>query len=112
MMFPAAVLRHRVDGEIAPAQIVLELHVGRELGGETAIPRRHLALQARQRMFFLGLRMQENREVAAHGNETRALELARRRADHDPVALGHFAPEQPVPNRATHQVHLHGAHVN
>ena len=56
------VLRHRVDGEIAPPQIVLELHVGRELGGEAAIPRRHLALQARERVFFLGLRMQEHRE--------------------------------------------------
>ena len=106
------VLGHGVDGEIAPPQVVLERHVGRELGGEAAIARRHLALQARQRVFFLGLRMQEHREIAAHGNEPGALELGRRRADHHPVALGHLAPEQPVPNRAAHQVHLHGAHVN
>ena len=112
MMLPASSSRHGVDGEIAALEIVLELHVRRELGGEAAIAGRHLALQARERVFFLGFRVQEHREVAAHGNESRAFELGRRRADHDPVALGHLAPEQPVPNRAAHQVHLHGAHVN
>ncbi len=112
MMAAGVVLRHGVDGEIAAPEVVLELHVRRELGREAAIAGRHLALQARERVFFLGLRMQEHREIASDGNESRARELGRRGADHHPVALGHLAPEQPVPNRAAHQVHLHGAHVN
>ena len=61
-MLPASSCGHGVDGEIAPPQIVFELHVRRELGGEAAIAGADLALQARERVFFLGFRVQEHRE--------------------------------------------------
>ncbi len=102
------VLRHGIDGEVAAPEVVLEFDVRRELGGEAAVARAHLALGARQRVFFLGLGMQEYREIAAHGNVSGAFELSRRGAHDHPVPLGHLATEQAIPDRAAHQVHLHG----
>ena len=62
MMFPAASSAIALMVRSRRAQVVFERHVGRELGGEAAVTRRHLALEARERMFFLGLRVQEDRE--------------------------------------------------
>ncbi len=57
-------LGHGVDGEVAPLQVLLQGHVGREQRGEAAIAGRDLALEARQRVLLVRLRMQEHREFA------------------------------------------------
>jgi hypothetical protein len=106
------VLGHCIDREIAAAQIVFEFHVRREFGRESAIAGAGLALEARERVLFLGFRVQENGKIPPDGNESRPLELGRRRAHDDPIALMDRAAQQTVTNRATHQVHLHGAHGN
>ena len=102
------ILGHGVDGQVATAQVVFEFHVRRKLGGKAAVAGSDLALEPRQRVFFLGPGVQEYREVASHRNESSALELAGRGAHDHPVALLHLAAEKAIPDRAAHQVHLHG----
>ena len=48
--------RHRIDGQIATLQILLERHLGRELRLEAAVAGPGLALQARERVFLIGVR--------------------------------------------------------
>ena len=55
-----------VDGEIAAQQILLQRDIRRGVDGETLVAARGLALGARQRVFLMGLRMQEHREILAH----------------------------------------------
>jgi len=40
------VLRHRVDGQVAPPQVLFERHRRRKLRGEAAVARAYLALLA------------------------------------------------------------------
>ena len=54
-------------GEIAPRQVLLQRDVGLGVEGEAVIAPCRLALGARQRVFLARLRMQEYREVLAHG---------------------------------------------
>ncbi len=56
---PSARARHRIDGQVAPLQVLLERDLRRELGGEAAIAGRGLALQPRQRVLLVRLGMQE-----------------------------------------------------
>ena len=79
---------------------------------EAAVAGRDLALEARERVLLVRLRMQEHREFAADALVALAHELLGSCADHHPVALADRQAEQPVPNRAANQVDLHGAHVN
>ena len=48
-------LRDGVDGQVAPREILLERDFGPEFDREAAIARRTLALEARQRIFLVGL---------------------------------------------------------
>jgi hypothetical protein len=100
--------RHRVDGQIAALQVLLERHLGREPGLEAAVAWAGFALQPRQRVFLTGVRVQEHRELAADGPIAGTLQLLGRGADHHPVALVRGLTEQLVPDRASHQIHLHG----
>jgi hypothetical protein len=100
--------RHRVDGQIAALQVLLERHLGREPGLEAAVAGGGLALQPRQRVFLTGVRVQEHRELTADGAVAGTLQLLGRGAHHHPVALVRRQTEQLVPDRASHQIHLHG----
>ena len=93
-------LRHRVHGEVAPLQVLLECYLGGELRREAAVAGRHLALQARQCVLLVRLRMQEDGELAPHRRVAQALELCRLGTHDHPVALVHGPPEQPVPDGA------------
>src|SRR5215469_4532131 len=55
--------------------------------------------------------MQEDRELAPDRDEPLPFELLRRGADHDPIALLHGTPKQPVPHGTADQVHLHNAYM-
>ena len=100
-------LRHRVDRQVAPLEVLLQRHLGRELGDEAAIPGGDLALQPRERVFLGRLGMQEHGEIAAHGAVAEALHLLRRCADDDPVALVRRQPQQLVTDRTADEVDLH-----
>jgi hypothetical protein len=103
--------RHRVDGQIAALQVLLERHLGRGVHDEAAVARRRLALGARERVLLVALWMQEHREVAPHGAIAGALHLRLGGADHDPVALPDRQAEQLVANGAADQVAFHGGIV-
>ena len=79
---------HRVDGEVAPRQVLLERDVGRRVRLEPLVARPRLALGARERVFLLRLGMEEHREVLADGPEAEVDHLLGRGADDDPVAVG------------------------
>ena len=61
------VLRHRVDRQVAARQVFFERDVGRGVEGEAVVAGRRLALGARERVFLVRLRMQEDREVRPTG---------------------------------------------
>src|SRR5689334_11500094 len=98
---------HGVDGEIAPLQILLERHVGRELSGEAPIAWSNLALQARQRVFLMRLGMQVHRKVASHGALPEPLHFLRRCADDHPIALAGRSAEKLIPHGPAYEIHLH-----
>ena len=93
-----------VDGEVAARQVVFQRHVGRGVDRETGVAGAGLALGAGQRHFFMGLRMQKNREVFAHGPVAQVHQLLRRGTDDDPVAVGGGHSQQLVAHGATHDV--------
>jgi len=101
------VQRHRIDREVAPRQILLERDFGRGMEDKTVIPRRGLALGARQCIFLVCLRMEKNREVLAYRPETRGDQLVRGCAHDDPVAIPVGAAEQLIADAAADDVGLH-----
>ena len=109
MSSPALVLGHRVDGQIAPPQILFQRHLGGGVKPEARVARRGLALGAGQRIFLVRARMQEDREIPPDRLKPRAQHLLRRRADHHPVAVLDRQAEQFVAHRAAHGVGFHVA---
>ena len=101
------VARHRVDGQIAAPQVFVERDVRRVAHFEAAVAGTGLALGARERVFLVGFRVQEHREIAADLAEAGFQHLVGRRADDDPVALGDRPAEQLVANRASDQIDFH-----
>ena len=99
--------RHRIDGQIAPREILLERDLGSEFDVESAIARRDFPLATRERIFFVAVGMQEDREVAAHLAIAELQQLLARSADDHPVALPHRHAEHGVSNRTADQIHLH-----
>ncbi len=104
---PAGRLRHRVDGQIAPREVLLERHLGSEFDGESAVAGCDLALEPRERVLLVRVRMQKYREVAPDLAVPEPQQLLPRAAHHHPIALLHRQPEQGVPNRPADQIHLH-----
>ncbi len=99
--------RHGVDGKVAADQVFLQRHLGAGVEGEAVIAAPGLALGARQGVLFLGLRMQEYREVLAHRTVAGGDHVFRVGAHHHPVLLLHRQAEQGVAHRAADQVGLH-----
>ena len=84
----AFVLGHRVDGEVAALQILLQCHRRIDVERERVIAASGLALGPRQCIFLAGLRLQEHREILADRAVAERAHLVRRRADHDEIAVG------------------------
>ena len=100
-------LRHRVDGEIAPAQIVFQRHLGRRVHGEALVAAPAFPFRARERVFLVRLRMQEHGKVLADGLVAQALHLVGGRADDNVVAVLHGQAEQLIAHGAADDVGLH-----
>lgn len=105
----AAVLgaRDRVDREVAAQQVLFERDLGRGVADEAGVAVAGLALGARERVFLVGVRMQEDREVAADRAEAAREHLVGRAADHHPVTILHRQAEQGVAHRPAHDIGLH-----
>ena len=50
-----AVLRHGIDGQVAPCQVLFQRHIRRGMHHKAFIARGRFALSARQRVFLLGV---------------------------------------------------------
>src|SRR3984957_20015654 len=110
--FTAGTLCDGIDRKIAPAQILLQRHIGREAGAEAAIARRDFGFQAGKRVFLFGLRMQKDRELAPYGEIAELLEILRPRTDDYPVALARGDAEELIADGTADQVDLHARNVN
>lgn len=102
-----AVLGHGVDGQVAPRQVFFQRGGGREVHAETFVAGGGFAFGARQRILFLGFRVQEYREAAADLLIAERQHFFGRGADHHPVAFLDRQSQQFVANRAADQVSFH-----
>ncbi len=101
--------RHRVDGQIAAREILLQRHIRRIVELEAVIPRHRLTLRARERVFLMCLRMQEHRKILAHRTITLRDHLLWRRADDHIIAIDDRHAQQFVTDRAADGVNVHHA---
>jgi hypothetical protein len=99
-----------IEGEVAALQVLFQRHRRVGVDHEAAVAAAGLALGARQRMFLAGIRMQEYREVLAHGAESQCFHLRLGGADHHPVPVAGHQAQQRITNRATDEIDLH-AHM-
>ena len=107
MKRPIAGLCDGIDGQIAAREILLESDLRPELDRKAAISGRCLSLAPGQRIFFVGLGMQEHGEVAAHFAIFETQQFVAGAPDHHPVAFLDGQTQQRVSNRAANQIHLH-----
>ena len=101
------VLGNGVDGQIAPRQILLQGDLRRGVKHKAVITARSFALGARQRIFFMRHRMQENRKVLAHRLVAELDHLLGRGAYHHVVAIHHWQAEQLIAHGTADHVDLH-----
>lgn len=80
---------HRVDGEVAPRQILFQRHRGIGVKGEAVIAVSGLALGACECVFLVGLWMQEDREILADRAIALFQHVLGTRADHHMVVVAH-----------------------
>ena len=100
-----------VDGEIAPRQVFFQCHIGGGVHHKAAIAHAVLALGARQRVFLMGLRVQEHRKVAPHGHEAARAHLLRCGSDHHPVRVVDGQAQQCIAHRAAYLENLEFTHA-
>ncbi len=98
---------YRVDGEIAPRQVLFKRDIGRCVYRETLIAACGLAFRARERIFFMRFRMQENRKILAHRFVAEFQHFRRRGADHDVIAVRARQSEQFVTHETADRVDFH-----
>ena len=67
------ILRDRVDGEVAPLQVLFKRDIGSRMKSEACISRCGFTLSACECIFFMRLRMQKNRKVFTNCDEAECL---------------------------------------
>ena len=115
----AGVLRHVSDAfaedpvrllrvaRFAARQVLFQRDVGCGVEHEPAVAGARLALGACERVFLMGQRMQEHREIAPHRREAGRHHLLRCRANDDPVAVVRRHPHQLVAHRTADDIRFH-----
>ena len=99
---------HRVDGQVATAEVLLQGNGRVGLHHETPVTGPRLALGAGKRIFLACDGMQKNREVTAYGLVPGVQHGLGAAAHDDPVAVLHGQAHQGIAHCATDQVGLHG----
>ncbi len=74
---PVIIAGHRVDSQVSSRQILLERHRLRRVHLEPGVPGRDLSFAARERILFVGLGVQEYREIAPDLAISKLLHLLR-----------------------------------
>ena len=100
-----------VDGQIAPRQVLFQRHIGSGVNHKAAIAHAVLALGASQRIFLMGLGVQEHRKVAPHGHEAARAHLLRRGANHHPVRIVDGQAQQCIAHRTAYLENLEFTHA-
>ena len=98
---------HRIDGEIAPREVLLQADIGCRMKLKAGVTRCSLAFGAGECVFFVGLRMQEHRKIAAHRPETLVHQGFWRSADHHVIVIGDGQSEQLITHRPADAVDFH-----
>ena len=104
---PLGVLRHGVDGEVPAGEVGLQADVRSGFGGESAVPRRGLALRSGQRVLLLGFGMEEDGEITPNLSVAHLPQGRRSAAHHHPVPLLDLPAKQFVAHGAADQIDLH-----
>ena len=99
---------HRIDGEVAARQVLLQRDIRCGMKLEARIAWRGLAFGAREGVLVVGLRMQKYREVAADRLETLVHQRFRRGTYNHEVTICDRQPEQFISHRAADAVDFHG----
>jgi hypothetical protein len=101
--------RHRVDGEVAALEVVLQRDVGGGMDREALVSGPGLALGARKRVFLVRLGMQEHGEIGADRPKSLLHHLLGRATDHHVVAVLHREAQQLIAHRAADGIDFHPA---
>jgi hypothetical protein len=96
-----------VDGEVASCQILFQRHARIGVKGKAVIAAPGFALGARQRIFLVGARVQEDREILADWFVAQFKHVFRTCADHHVIVIDHRAFQQFVADGAAHQISAH-----
>jgi hypothetical protein len=97
-----------VDGQVTARQILFQCDFWRGVDDETLVARCGFALGARQRVFSVGFRVQEYREILADRLVAKRGHVFRRSADHDVIAVFDRQAEQRVAHCPAYRVDFHG----
>jgi len=101
-------LGHRIDGQVAAGEVFFERYVRCGVEGETMVAVPGLAFSAGQRVFLLGLRVEEYRKILADRPEPLLEQSFRGGTDDDVVAVGIWPAEQFIADGAADDENLHG----
>ncbi len=95
---------HGVDGEIPSRKVVFERHLRCGVKAESGVTVTTFALGTGQRVFLVGLRMQENGKIPPDRLETARAHRRRRAADNNVIPILDRQAKQFVTNSAPHDV--------
>ena len=101
------VLGDGVDGQVAPGQVFFQRDVGRGMHGKAVVTPRGFALGARECVLFVGVGVQEDREVTPHGLVALRHQGLGRAAHHHPVAVRPSEAHQGISDCTADQVGFH-----
>ena len=99
--------RDGIDREVAARQVLLQRDIRCGEHGEALVAAPGLALGARERIFLIGLRMQEDREILADRAESQPHHLLGIAAYHHVVMVLDRQAKQLVSHRAAYAIDLH-----
>ena len=88
-------------------QVLLQGNVRLGVESEAGIAAPGFALGACQGVFLMRFGVQEHRKILAHRLIARRKHGPRIGANHHPIAVFYFPPQQGIAHRAAHQINLH-----
>ena len=98
---------HRIDGQVTAGEILFQRDIGRGMKSEAVVTVPAFAFGAGKRIFILGLRMQEDREILTNWTETLFKQGFRGGADNHVIVVGVGPAEQLITDGAADDEYLH-----
>ena len=101
------VLGDGVDGQVAACEVFFQRHIRGCMHRKAVIPACGFAFGAGQCIFLARVRVQEHREVAAHGLVALRHQRFRRAAHHHPVAVRSCVAHEGITHGTANEVDFH-----